>query len=138
MKILVAYDGSEPAKKALDKAIEMTTSYGGELALLTVTEPVCPLGVTEEDCGKMDQILKKQTEEILSKVKQRLEEQSIKASALVRVGSPADEIINVAEQEKVDMIVLGSHGRHGAKRFFLGSVSSRVASHANCSVIIVK
>jgi len=138
MKVLVAYDGSEPSRKALDRAIEMATSHKGEVILLTVTEPVCPLGVTEMDCGKMDEILRSQTEAILKSVKEELEKRNIKADTVVRVGNPADEIVKCADEAGVDMIVVGSHGRHGARIFFLGSVSSRVASHANRSVVIVK
>jgi nucleotide-binding universal stress UspA family protein len=138
MKVLVAYDGSKPSKKALDKAVEISTKLRAELMLLAVTEPVCPIGITEKDCAKMDEILKKETEGILDNIKNELEKKALKIRTLVRKGSPADEIVKLAEKEDVDMIVLGSHGRHGAKKFFLGSVSERVSAHAPCSVVIVK
>lgn len=138
MKILVAYDGSEPSKKALDRAIEMARSSGGNLTLLTVTEPVCPLGITELDCAKMDEILKKQTQEILGGIQQELQRRALNVTTAVRIGNAADEIVNFAKEQGIDTIVIGSHGRHGAKRFFLGSVSSRVANHSDCTVVIVK
>lgn len=138
MKVLVAYDGSKPSKKALDKAVEISTKLGAELMLLTVTEPVCPIGITEADCAKMDEILRKETEDVLDNIKFDLEKKSLKVKKFVKKGNAADEILKLAEKESIDMIVLGSHGRHGAKKFFLGSVSSRVSAHAPCSVIIVK
>lgn len=138
MKILVAYDGSKQSKKALDKAVEIATKLNGELMLLTVTEPVCPIGITEADCAKMDEILKNETEGILNNIKQELEKKAIKVKTFVKKGIPADEIVKLIEKEGIDTIMIGSHGRHGAKRFFLGSVSLRVAEHAPCSVFIVK
>jgi nucleotide-binding universal stress UspA family protein len=86
----------------------------------------------------MYDILKRQSEEILKHIQGELVQRQVKARTLVRTGSPAETIVEVGEKEGVDMIVIGSHGRHGAKRFFLGSVSSRVASHANVSVVLVK
>lgn len=138
MKVLVAYDGSKPSKKALDKAVEISTKLGAEVTLLTVTEPVCPVGISEADCVKMDEILHKETIDVLTNIKQELEKKALKVKTFVKKGSPADEIVKLAEKEGVDMIVLGSHGRHGAKKFFLGSVSDRVSKHALCSVIIVR
>jgi len=138
MKVLVAYDGSKPSKKALDRAVEISTKLRADLMLLSVTEPVCPVGITEKECARMDEILAKQTESILDDIKKQLEKKELKVKTLVRKGSAADEIVKLAEKEDVDMIVIGSHGRHGAKKFFLGSVSERVSKHAPCSVVIVK
>ena len=138
MRLLVAYDGSYPSKKALRRAIEMAKSSEGELILLTVTEPVCPLGITEEDCGKLDEILRKQTGEILKGVEQDLKSEPFEVKSVVKTGNAADEIVKYAEQENINTIVIGSHGRHGAGKFFLGSVSARVANLSPCSVIIVK
>jgi len=138
MKVLVAYDGSQLSKKALNRAIEISTKLGAELILLTVTEPVCPIGISEEDCARMDKILKKETEDLLNDIKKDLEGKTLKVETYVRKGSAADEIIKLSEKEGVDMIVVGSHGRHGAKKFFLGSVSERVAAHSPCQVLIVK
>lgn len=138
MKILVAYDGSKASKKALDKGVELATKLGGDLLLLAVTEPVCPIGISEADCARMDEILKNETEGILNGIRGELEKKAIKVKTLVKKGSPADEIVKLAEREGVDTVVIGSHGRHGAKKFFLGSVSSRVAERASCSVFVAR
>ncbi len=138
MKVLVAYDGSKASKKALDKGVELATKLGGDLLLLSVTEPVCPIGISEADCARMDEILKNETEGILDGIRGELEKKAIKVKTLVKKGSPADEIVKLAEREGVDTVVIGSHGRHGAKKFFLGSVSSRVAERAPCSVFVAR
>src|SRR5512139_747191 len=139
MKVLVAYDGSRPSKKALDKAAELAEKFKGDLLLLTVTEPVCPVGYTSEsDCEKMEQILNAETEALLGDIRKELEKKALKVKTIVRRGNPADEIAKLADKEGADVVVVGSHGRHGAKKFLLGSVSSRVSIYAPCSVFIVK
>lgn len=138
MKILIAYDGSDLSKKALNQAIDLSKKYNANLLLLTVTQHVCPISVTEEDCKKLDEILMKETEDLLNGIKKELEGHNIVAETYVKMGSPAEEIVNLAKEKNVDLIVLGSHGRHGAKKFLLGSVSLRVAETSPCAVMIVK
>jgi nucleotide-binding universal stress UspA family protein len=138
MRILVAYDGSDPSKKALNKATDMAAKLGGELLIVSVVQPVCPISITEPDCKQMDSLLRTETQGILENLKKNLVQKAIKATTFVKEGNPADEILQLAEREKVDTIILGSHGRHGAAKFFLGSVSSRVAGHSSASVLIVK
>ncbi len=138
MKVLVAYDGSDQSRKALDGAVKFAEKLGGELILLSVTESVCPVWINEGDCAKIDETLKNETEGILSRIKDDLEKNAIQVRTFVRMGVPADEIVELAKSETCDAIFLGSHGRHGAKKFLLGSVSLRVAEHAPCSVFIVR
>jgi nucleotide-binding universal stress UspA family protein len=138
MKVLVAYDGSEPSKKALKRAVDMTSKTGGEMTILAVTEPVCPLSATEKECSLMDATLRRETQTFLDGIKNELAKEPISIKTLVREGRPAEEIVGIAKEKKPDMIVIGSHGRHGAKKFFLGSVSLRVAERAPCSVFIVR
>jgi nucleotide-binding universal stress UspA family protein len=57
---------------------------------------------------------------------------------LITQGNPAEEILEAAEKMKADLIVTGSHGRHGAQKFLLGSVSSKILDHAECDVLVVK
>ena len=138
MKIIVAYDGSEQSKKALNKAIELAAKSGNELTLLTVTEPVCPVSIHEKDCAVLDERFRKETDEILEKVKKDIEKEPISITTEVRTGRPDEEIVKFSKEKEADLIVIGSHGRHGAMKFLLGSVSMRVADNAVCSVLIVK
>ena len=57
---------------------------------------------------------------------------------IVVQGNPAEAILETAKKIKADLIVTGSHGRHGAEKFFLGSVSSKIVDHAECAVLIIK
>jgi|YelNatPaOPRAMG01_1025707.scaffolds.fasta_scaffold73584_1 nucleotide-binding universal stress UspA family protein len=138
MKVLLAYDGSEPSRKALKKALELTSQEKGELVILSVTESVCPVSITEKECSLLDNALRKETQNLLEKLKTEMSSASIKVKTVVKEGQPAAEILKYLKENKCDLVVLGSHGRHGAKKFFLGSVSLRVAERSPCSVWIVK
>jgi nucleotide-binding universal stress UspA family protein len=65
-------------------------------------------------------------------------EQGVSADVTVRRGSAAAVILAQAEADRAELVVLGSHGRHGAERFLIGSVSERVARHADCSVLVAR
>jgi len=86
----------------------------------------------------MDDILHRQTAEIPNQVHKEVERGALKVRTEVRVGSAGDEMVEFTDEEKVEIIVVGSRGRNGAEKFFVGSVLSRVSSHAGCSVVIVR
>jgi len=134
----VYYDGSEPSKKALKKSVNLAGGAGSEPVLLRVTQPVCPLGVAGSEFSLMDDILHRQTAEIPNQVHKEVERGALKVRTEVRVGSAGDEMVEFTDEEEVDIIVVGSRGRNGAEKFFVGSVLSRVSSHAGCSVVIVR
>ena len=138
MKVLLAYDGSDASKKALKKAIEITSKEKAELVILSVTEPVCPVSITDKECSLFDSSLRAETKDLLDKIKGEVSKEPVQIKTVVKEGRPAEEIIKFAKDNKMDLVVIGSHGRHGAKKFFLGSVSLRVAEHAPCSVYIAR
>lgn len=74
----------------------------------------------------------------MKKVTDELATRGIKAEVVIKDGHPAEMIIDTAKEIGADLIVVGSHGRHGAQRFFLGSVSSKVVEHAPCHVLVIK
>ncbi len=137
-KFLVCVDGSEIMERVIAKAIERVEKEGGRLLVLYVIEDFCPIGLTEVDCDTIRHILEKEGKNILEKVSSYLKEKGIESETIMKEGRPADVILEVAEAEKVDEIFVGSHGKHGAKKFFLGSVSSRVVEMAKCPVTVVK
>jgi len=138
MKVLLAYDGSDASKKALKRAIDITAKENGELVILSVTEPVCPVSITEKECSLLDNSLRTETKNILDKIKTEMAKETVKVRTVVKEGVPAEEIIKFAKENKIDLVVTGSHGRHGAKKFFLGSVSLRIAERSPCSVLIAR
>lgn len=137
-KILVATDGSAGSDRALDKAAEAAAREGAELLVINVAEDFCPVGLVEIDCDTVAAIIRKESEGILSAAMKRLEGKGVKARARIEHGSPASVIVEAAEREKADSIIIAAHGKHGVRKLALGSVSARVAEWAPCTVCVVK
>jgi len=74
----------------------------------------------------------------MEKIRAALAAKSVESKTITRQGMPAEKILETAKKMKVDVIVVGSHGRHGAKKFLMGSVSSKVIEYATCPVLVVK
>ncbi|MEW6115979.1 MAG: universal stress protein [Nitrospirota bacterium] len=137
-KILVAHDGSKSSDKALKKAIEIAVGLNGSLTVLAVVPELYLTELPEADRGRIFESLSEETREAMEKIRKSLSGKSIEVKTLIRQGDPAEKILETAQKMKVDLIVTGSHGRHGAKKFLLGSVSTKVVDHAKCSVLVVK
>ncbi|MEW6738281.1 MAG: universal stress protein [Nitrospirota bacterium] len=139
MKILVAHDGSDYSNKALKKGANMAQR---ENASLLVVNAVPDLGFTDElgdDYTRtLYSTLTDEAEKLMKGIRDDLSKSVSDIRTVVKFGSPAEIIIDTAKNENVDLIVIGSHGKHGAKKFYLGSVSSKVVSHAPCDVLVVK
>jgi nucleotide-binding universal stress UspA family protein len=154
-KILVALDGSEQANKALDFALGLAETYSAELMLLNVYQPVAPFFYFPSEIGAPPMAppmatpiataeflkeLKAQHEKVLSEAlkKANRDNPNLKVTTMLSEGRPSNKIIEVANEGKFDLIVMGSRGMGRIKEIFLGSVSDRVADEAKCSVLIVK
>lgn len=141
MKILVAVDGSGFSRLAVKQAAELAKAKRAEILLLTVSSVVnmgSYAAVAYVPDSTWEVPTKSQALEILEEAEAMLHAQGLNARKLHRLGGISDTILEVAEHERVDLIVVGSHGRTGLTRFLLGSVSSQVASHAPCSVLVAK
>jgi nucleotide-binding universal stress UspA family protein len=138
MRILVAHDGSEHADKALSKAADMAAMTKSSIIVLSVIPDLCMMEISDDDCKNMYSIMTEESEKRLAAVKNNLSKKGVEMEAAVLFGNAADIIISTCADKKVDLVVVGSHGRHGAKKFLLGSVSSRVVDHADCDVLVVK
>jgi nucleotide-binding universal stress UspA family protein len=134
VKSLVAYDGSEPAKLALDRTAEIARLENAEVSVISVA-PVLRSG----RAGGVDPTsdLHEHRRELEEAVR-RLAAAGISAQAVEGVGDPADAIIRLAEQDGTNLVVVGSRGLSGVERFLMGSVSMRVAQHAPCNVYIAR
>ena len=138
MKLLVAHDGSQQADKALNRAVDLALPVKGTIIVLSVVPDLCMMEISDDDCKKMYEIMTKESENRLNALKDDLSKKGIEMEVEVKFGNAAEIIIKTCVDKKVDMIVIGSHGRHGAKKFLLGSVSSKVVEHAPCEVLVVK
>lgn len=142
MKILVPVDGSKHAEEALYTAIELLKSKPGELFVLSVV-PSFEAFDLELSAASRDS-LRRDFEAKGGKVVNRScdiatgEGVKVHCKAEVSATSVPDAIIAFAENEKVDLIVIGSRGLSPASRFRMGSVASKVVRHAPCSVYVVK
>lgn len=138
MKILVAHDGSEHADKALQEAGRIAAQMNAQLTIITVAPDMCLTEVSDSECKQITESLYSEAEGAMKKVTADLDAKGVKADIVIKDGHPAEKIIDTAKEIGVDLIVVGSHGRHGAKRFFLGSVSAKVVEHAVCNVLVIK
>lgn len=146
MKILLAVDGSDCSSAAMDEIAKRPWPAGSSVKILSVFEP--PFLPTTDTWvlpdryqSQLEQIGKEQAQAAVSKAETRIRKgqgAALDIGTQITVGHTVSEILDEAKAWGTDLIVLGSHGYHGLKRFLLGSVSSAVASHAECSVEIVR
>ena len=136
-KILVPTDGSEFAKKAQLHALFLAKVSNAEIIALSVSENHFINGISmTEEVEQLNQILKNRCEEDLKEFED-MNNEGVKISSVIKEGSPANVILDVAAEEDVDLIVIGSSGKSGFDRFILGSVSDKVVNAAKCPVLVV-
>ena len=134
-KILVAVDGSENSEFALEQAISMADTCNSTLYAITVID-VYPKQV-EGTPGAKEQ-MQKEAGALLQKVEARAKEMNISVKTAVHWGRhPHEVILNECKEKGVDLIILGTHGRTGLKKFFMGSVAQKVVGYSRCPVMIV-
>ena len=136
-KILVPTDGSEFAKKAQKHALFLASVSGAEIIAVSVTENNFVNGLPlDDEVYQLNQILKQRSEENLKEFDE-LNKDDLKITHVIREGSPAKVILEVAGEESVDLIVMGSSGKSGFDRFIMGSVADKVVNSAKCAVLVI-
>jgi len=133
--ILVATDGSKNSDAAFDEALNYAKSYEGTLKIVNA------VNVTEEfqaHAPGLTERLINEAKKNLEDVKNRAQQAGINTETFVREGEPYKVIVDLATQLNADTIVMGSHGRTGLTRIFMGSVTARVIGHTPCPVLVVK
>ncbi|MCL4504349.1 MAG: universal stress protein [Deltaproteobacteria bacterium] len=136
MKMLVPVDGSEYSMKAVEYACDLAKSQPS--SALTLMSVGIELPELEEGRYIADK-MKAQADSALKKAKDVAQKCGTIAQVLLATGpSPAEEIVRVAKDEKIDLIVIGSRGLAGKTSSFLGSTASKVVTYSPCSVLVVK
>ena len=136
-KILVPTDGSEFARDAGLHALFLAKVCNAEIIALSVSENYFINGISvNEEIEQLNQILKDRCKKDLEEFEE-LNDEGIKISSIIKEGAPAKLILEVADEEDVDLIVMGSSGKSGFDRFILGSVSDKVVNAAKCPVLVV-
>ena len=142
--IVVGTDGSETASTAVRCAIELARESGARLQIVSAYEPVIE---RRRDDPELElpadlQWIVNQREEALAMLERAADQARAagvrEVETFARQGDAADAIIDVAEEQRSDLVVIGNRGKTGAKRFLLGSVPNKVSHHAPCSVMIVR
>jgi nucleotide-binding universal stress UspA family protein len=131
-RILLAYDGGEPAKRALETAVNLAKKFDGLISVISVV-PFHP-GRAPMDPWDDREIHAAELEEARS----LLALQGIEADVLEPIGDPARTIEQVARDGAYDTVVIGSRGLGAVSRFFQGSVSEHVATHADATVVVAR
>ena len=145
-KVLVAIDGSEASLDAANYAIDVAKKYNAHLNALTVIDLSKPRYLTASFIAAPTyglrelKELKQSAQKWLDKVNALAAENNIRLTSQIVEDSvsPANSIINYAENEHIDLIVVGTRGRSSFKRLLLGSVASKVVTYASCPVMVVK
>jgi nucleotide-binding universal stress UspA family protein len=136
-KILIAHDGSKPSEAALKKGLEIAEKFGSSVTVMSVVPELYLTELMEMDRLKILDTLTEEAKKAMKQIKKKTVA-SKPVKTIISQGSPAEEIIEKAKKMRADLIVTGSHGRHGAQKFLLGSVSSKIVDHAPCAVLVVK
>jgi len=137
-KILVAHDGSKSSDKALKKAVELTAVFKGPLTVLSVIPELYLTELQTTDRNRISESISEQIKNVMEKIEKSLAGKVTEVRTVVRKGDPAEIILETAQKMGADLIVTGSHGKHGAKKFHLGSVSAKIVKYARCPVMVVK
>lgn len=138
-KILIATDGSKSGKEAIDVGMEIARlSQGKAYALYVIDTTGCPPETEYTTWGEvMEERFKTFGLELTATVEKAAKEACVEVEFVTLKGSPAEKILNFAEKQDIDMIVVGSLGKTNIERFLLGSVSEKVVRNAKVPVLVV-
>ena len=141
--IVVGTDGSDTATQAVRQAVDLARAVGAVVELVSAYEPVPAQRLQEERRDAPEDLQwaispREEVDATLEAAAAVAREAGVTVTAYPRQGDPADAILDVAEEQEADLIVVGNRGMTGAKRFLLGSVPNKVSHHAPCSVLIIR
>lgn len=135
-KILAAYDGSESAMAAFGQALDLARKYEAELHVLSIVRP--PDIAEEVETGAIMENSQRHYQEIQEPLKTITKDQGVNVRFMVVIGHPAVKITSYAEENGIDLIVMGHRGKTFFERWLIGSVAKKVMSYAPCSVLVVR
>ncbi|HEX2085839.1 MAG TPA: universal stress protein [Solirubrobacteraceae bacterium] len=141
--IVVGTDGSETANEAVRQAVDLAKAVGAKVQIVSAYEPVPNQRIREEKQQAPDDVAwsinpREDVDATLADAADVAEGAGVQVERFARQGDPADAILDVAEETKADLIIVGNKGMTGARRFLLGSVPNKVSHHAPCSVLIIR
>ena len=134
-RILIVTDGSSYSHSATMKALDFAQAYGSELSIVSVVD------VPPEFYGEAPKVVEdliNNARRYVEQVRQMAEATGIKANTCVKEGEAYETIVCFALENKIDMMIMGSHGRTGLRRLMMGSVAEKVIGHAHCPVLVAR
>jgi nucleotide-binding universal stress UspA family protein len=136
-RILIAADGSEEARRAVDVGADLALKYGSEATVLTVIHHPA-YAATVGEVAEADAEQREFAERVQREAIERARLRGLDVSAAVVSGHPAEVIVAYARRHQTDLIVMGHRGMSNLQRFLVGSVADRVVDHAPCMVLVVR
>jgi nucleotide-binding universal stress UspA family protein len=141
--IVVGTDGSETASEAVRQATELARIHNARVHVVSAYEPVGSARLREERSRVPEDMQwminpREDVEQALTDAAAGMRDAGVDCATYARQGDPADASLDVAEEQRADLIVVGNKGMSGAKRFLLGSVANNVSHHAPCTVMIIR
>jgi nucleotide-binding universal stress UspA family protein len=140
-KVLVPIDFSEYSKMALDYAVQFAKHFKSELILIYVIEPIVypsDFGLGQIPINQVDFEIHSRSEEELRKLIEEKIPAEVKASHIVRTGKPFLEIINTAQDNNCDLIIIATHGHTGIEHILFGSTAEKVVRKSPVPVLVVR
>jgi nucleotide-binding universal stress UspA family protein len=137
--ILVAMDGSEASQRALSQAVDLAKLCNAKLHAIYVVETGLFSSLPMEGTVEiMYSVLEKEGEEVMENAQKYASEKSIMVITHMKQGHAGSEILALAEEEKSDLIIVGSHGKSNTDRLLIGSVSTFVVTHSTVTTMVVR
>jgi nucleotide-binding universal stress UspA family protein len=142
-RIVVGTDGSETAGEAVEQAVGLAKLSGATLSIVSAYQPISGRRVSGEQREAPTDVHyeigpREDVNLVLDAAAAEAKKEGIEVQTHPVEADPADAILNVAEETKADLIVVGNKGMTGARRYLLGSVPNNVSHHAPCSVLIIR
>lgn len=139
--ILAPTDGSGPSVAAGKLAIELAASQRARITFVYVVDTLVADEIKDASGKSVSQVqreLARAGERYLDHLARLAAEAQLEADRVLRYGTPHVEIVGLAGEQDVDLVVIAHVGRHGLQRFLIGSVTERVVEYAPCPVLVVK
>lgn len=137
-RILAPVDFSDYSEKALNWAATIAEQWSSQVYLChIIPQPSYPSMIGGDDLAKFETGLQSAAETQLQDLVSKLQNKNVQATIRISLGEPFNDICRIAEEERIDLIIMGTHGRTGLSHALLGSVAERVVRHAPCPVLVV-
>ena len=138
-KILVPLDGSEISECSLTHVQAIATGCSvPEVALIKVIEPIPETGwIAASERKDSEKRAREYAQDYLTKLAGKLEKKGIEVTTVIASGNIAEKILEYAQGNKIDLIIMSTHGSSGVVRWALGSVADKVSRHASMPVLVI-